>query len=59
MVCHFRFYPKIFNESGCWENVKKYGNWFTYDKSPRALIFKRDHTNVKDLASMQRLMRYV
>jgi len=36
-------FPEIFNISGNLEMVKKYGNWFTYDKTPRALIFKRDH----------------
>ena len=55
--CILRFYPEIFNASGCWDNVRKYGDWFTYDKSPRALIFKRDNVKVKDLASMQQLMR--
>ncbi|XP_052256063.1 putative phospholipase B-like 2 isoform X2 [Dreissena polymorpha] len=52
------FYPEIFNKSGCWDNVQKYGDWFTYDKSPRAQIFKRDNGKVTDLASMQKLMRY-
>ena len=31
---------------------------FTYDKNPRALIFKRDHGKVKDINSMIDLMRY-
>jgi hypothetical protein len=38
--------------------VDEYGDWFTYDKHPRALIFARNHTEVKDLRSMQALMRY-
>ncbi|XP_059156193.1 putative phospholipase B-like 1 [Physella acuta] len=38
--------------------VQKYGDWFTYDKNPRALIFKRDVTNVRDLTTMTKLMRY-
>ena len=38
--------------------VKKYGDWFTYDKNPRALIFKRDHSSVKDTDTMTKLMRY-
>ena len=29
MFC--RFYPKIFSDSGCLDNVDKYGDWFTYD----------------------------
>ena len=38
--------------------AEKYGDWFTYDKTPRALIFKRDHSKVVDLESMERMMRY-
>ena len=38
--------------------AEKYGDWFTYDKTPRALIFKRDHGKVVDLESMERMMRY-
>ena len=52
-----RYFPDIFNASGGQANVKKYGDWFTYDKTPRALIFKRDHVKVKDLDSMTKLMR--
>ncbi|KAH6942884.1 hypothetical protein HPB50_011417 [Hyalomma asiaticum] len=48
----------IFNVSGWWTLVKKYGDWFTYDKTPRALMFLRDHGNVRDMCSMMRLMRY-
>lgn len=54
---HYRYYPEIFNKSGCWGNVEKYGDWFTYDKAPRAQIFKRDQGKVVDLSSMQKLMR--
>lgn len=53
-----RYYPEIFNKSGGWDNVAKYGDWFTYDKSPRAQIFKRDQSKVIDLVAMQKLMRY-
>ncbi|XP_071540745.1 putative phospholipase B-like 2 [Panulirus ornatus] len=52
------FYPAIFNLSGAPEMVKQYGDWFTYDKTPRALIFRRDHTSVKSIPTMIRLMRY-
>ncbi|KAG7178187.1 phospholipase B-like 2-like [Homarus americanus] len=52
------FYPSIFNLSGAPAMVQRYGDWFTYDKTPRALIFKRDHTTVKNLHTMIRLMRY-
>lgn len=52
------FYPEIFNLSGVPALVKRYGDWFTYDKTPRALIFKRDHTSVEDVHTMIKLMRY-
>ena len=32
---------EVFNKSGNLELVKKYGDWFTYDRTPRALIFAR------------------
>ena len=40
------FFEEIFNLSGSPANVEKYGDWFTYDKTPRALIFERDHFKV-------------
>ncbi|KAM7034381.1 putative phospholipase B-like 2 [Acridotheres tristis] len=51
------FFEEIFNASGNLELVKKYGDWFTYDKNPRAQIFRRNQTQVQDLDSMIRLMR--
>uniref|UniRef100_A0A4Q8K3A3 Phospholipase B-like n=2 Tax=Liphistius sp. SGP-2016 TaxID=1905180 RepID=A0A4Q8K3A3_9ARAC len=52
------YFQDIFNLSGGQINVEKYGDWFTYDKTPRALIFKRDEVNVHDIPSMIKLMRY-
>lgn len=52
------FYPEIFNLSGIPALVKRFGDWFSYDQTPRALIFKRDHKSVKGIPSMMRLMRY-
>ncbi|KAI1303639.1 putative phospholipase B-like 2 [Halotydeus destructor] len=52
------YFQSVFNLSGNQGSVDKYGDWFTYDKSPRAQIFRRDHTKVKDLPSMLSLMRY-
>lgn len=54
-----RYFEEIFNASGNPELVKKYGDWFTYDKNPRAQIFRRNQTLVHDLDSMVRLMRWV
>ncbi|CAN7938410.1 unnamed protein product, partial [Ixodes hexagonus] len=48
----------IFNMSGTQSSVEKFGDWFTYDKTPRALIFKRDNGKVVDMDSMIKLMRY-
>ncbi|RCN40762.1 lysophospholipase [Ancylostoma caninum] len=51
------YFPKIFEWSQSDMMVKKYGDWYSYDKTPRALIFRRDHENVVDMDSMIRLMR--
>lgn len=48
----------VFNMSGGQSGVEKFGDWFTYDKTPRALIFKRDNGKVVDMESMIKLMRY-
>ena len=53
-----RYFPNIFNASGGPEEVAKYGDWFSYSNTPRAKIFRRDHSNVKDIESMTKLMRY-
>ena len=37
--------------------VDKFGDWFTYDKTPRANIFRRDHHKVVNETTMMRLMR--
>ncbi|XP_067135392.1 putative phospholipase B-like 2 [Centruroides vittatus] len=52
------YYSNIFNMSGFPELAKKYGDYFTYDRAPRALIFKRDQEKVTDLKTMINLMRY-
>ena len=43
--------------SGIPQLVAKYGDWFTHDKTPRALIFARNQTEVTDMTSMYKLMR--
>ena len=52
------YFPEIFNMSGNPALVEKFGDWFTYDMTPRARIFRRDHAGVSDVAKMMRLMRY-
>lgn len=49
---------EIFNKSGCNELVEKFGPWFSLDQNPRAQIFQRNQTDVTDVDSMVRLMRY-
>ena len=55
-VC--RFYENIFNISGTAQLAQKYGEWFTWDGSPRAKIFARNHTSVTNITTMMKLMRY-
>lgn len=45
--------------SGGQINAEKFGDWFTYERNPRALIFQRDQSKVKDVAGMINLMRFV
>uniref|UniRef100_A0A672FB74 Phospholipase B-like n=1 Tax=Salarias fasciatus TaxID=181472 RepID=A0A672FB74_SALFA len=52
------YYEDIFIASGCGELVEKFGPWFSLDQNPRARIFRRNHTDVTDVDSMIRLMRY-
>ena len=51
-------YPDIYNISGTYDAFVKYGNFFSYENSPRASIFRRDHSKVVDMDSMIKLMRY-
>ena len=44
--------------SGNPELVEEFGDWFSYDMTPRAQIFRRDQSGVSDVDSMIRLMRY-
>ncbi|XP_054257974.1 putative phospholipase B-like 1 [Macrosteles quadrilineatus] len=52
------FYKDVFDLSGNQELVDKYGDWFSYDKTPRALIFHRNQSSVTDLDSLMKLLRY-
>jgi len=52
------YFPYIYNTSGVEASKKKFGSWFDYHENPRALIFERDHADVKDMQSMVKLMRY-
>lgn len=48
----------IFEISGQPADVEKYGDHCSFERSPRARIFQRDHGNVNDMKSLMRLMRY-
>ena len=52
------YFQEIFNKSDSQSMVLQFGDWFTYDRTPRALVFKRDHHKVVGLSSMASLMRY-
>ncbi|XP_075070052.1 putative phospholipase B-like 2 [Mixophyes fleayi] len=52
------YFTEIFNASGQTALVEQYGDWFSYSKTPRAQIFRRNQTFVQDLSSMVNLMRY-
>ena len=45
--------------SGARASYEKFGPWFSYEGSPRAQIFKRDHNKVVDMETMMKLMRHV
>ncbi|XP_007468655.1 PREDICTED: putative phospholipase B-like 2 [Lipotes vexillifer] len=51
-------FESVFNASGLPALVAHFGDWFSYDGSPRAQIFRRNQSLVHDLHSMIRLMRY-
>ncbi|XP_036785324.2 putative phospholipase B-like 2 [Manis pentadactyla] len=51
-------FETVFNASGLQGLVAQYGDWFSYDGSPRAQIFRRNQSMVNDIESMIRLMRY-
>jgi len=52
------YFKDVFNKSGNYDLMLKLGDWFSYDRTPRALIFARDAPKVSDISSMIKLMRY-
>ncbi|XP_077094756.1 putative phospholipase B-like 2 [Siphateles boraxobius] len=52
------YFEAVFNASGGPELVQEYGSWFSFSQNPRAQIFRRNQTQVTDVESMVRLMRY-
>ena len=52
------FFERVYNMSGYPEVANREGPDATYALCPRAKIFRRDESSVKDLDSMQYIMRY-
>ena len=52
------FYENIFNMSGAANLTEQYGDWFSWEGSPRSKIFARNHTSVANISTMVGLMRY-
>ena len=52
------YFKDVFNNSGGPAMVAKFGDWFSYEKTPRAQIFKRDQGKIRDIDSMTKMMRY-
>eukprot|EP00301_Raphidiophrys_heterophryoidea_P026697 c9280_g1_i1.p1 GENE.c9280_g1_i1~~c9280_g1_i1.p1 ORF type:complete len:582 (+),score=118.61 c9280_g1_i1:45-1790(+) len=51
------FYRQVYEASGYPAMVEQAGNFFTYELTPRAQIFRRDQGSVTDIASLKRLLR--
>jgi len=52
------YFKQVYEASGYPKMAQKYGDFFTYESTPRAKIFARDQGNVEDIDSMMQLMRY-
>jgi hypothetical protein len=52
------YFKDVYNMSGNQRLYEEYGDWFSYEKTPRAQIFHRDAGQITDIESMIKLMRY-
>ncbi|CAG2100672.1 unnamed protein product [Medioppia subpectinata] len=52
------YFQNIYNMSGTGGLVEKWGEFFSYKETARALIFKRDQSTVTNLNTLYSLMRY-
>jgi len=52
------YFPEFFDSMGYAYLTAKFGDEFSYDKNPRALIFDRDAPEVDCVEDMQRIMLY-
>ncbi|XP_054169360.1 putative phospholipase B-like 2 [Oppia nitens] len=51
------YFEEIFNLSGYNKLVELHGDYYSYNNTARALIFKRDQSKVRDLTTVYSLMR--
>jgi hypothetical protein len=51
------YFRDVYNAGGYQDLKQKYGHYFSYERCPRAQIFRRDHHKVNDLNSLMQLMR--
>ncbi|CAG9531329.1 unnamed protein product [Cercopithifilaria johnstoni] len=51
-------YFKTISEISGFEQKGQLSDWYKWESSPRAKIFRRDHDKVTNLDSLQKLMRY-
>ncbi|KAM7535826.1 hypothetical protein Aperf_G00000091554 [Anoplocephala perfoliata] len=52
------YFEFVYNITGFDNLERKYGDYFSYDRTARAQIFRRDHEKATSLATMYTLMRY-
>jgi hypothetical protein len=52
------YFTETFDLSGYPAMVEKYGDDFTYDKNPRALIFARNVTSIQSFEEVQQMLQY-
>lgn len=52
------FFPAIYNASGMARLAAQHGDWFTYDRCPRALMFKRGFKQPGDIEKVLDFIRY-
>eukprot|EP01029_Cantina_marsupialis_P005884 TRINITY_DN1637_c0_g3_i1.p1 TRINITY_DN1637_c0_g3~~TRINITY_DN1637_c0_g3_i1.p1 ORF type:complete len:549 (-),score=179.19 TRINITY_DN1637_c0_g3_i1:591-2237(-) len=52
------YFKEVFDRSGYPGAMKKSGDFWSYDKCPRANIFRRDAVKVNTMEEMKKMMRY-
>ncbi|RWS09729.1 putative phospholipase B-like 2 isoform X1 [Dinothrombium tinctorium] len=52
------YFKSIYDREGFAEKKKQYGDYYSYNETARARIFRRDNDKVTDMQSFLKLMRY-